>query len=286
MTIHTFYQADVNGKVTTAHKVDEKNIVNELRRILNDIADTFGQTKFGNTLYPKDDTQGLEFDENRITAKTETGALTIAECGFIKLSAAVGPYTLYLPTAIGNGGRYFIFIKSDANSNLITLDANGAETIDGQSDYTGLNYRYACVIFRSDGAEWSVVGRTIKNVTDDAQLKRAAGDINTFDEKAVLVDNDIVLIEDSAASWAKKRAKISSLLTAPSAVTEMGKVLAFNYDDEGDVQPAEDPGPMDVYFERDASNNLMPILDLMVPNTINFFFEIDDVTGDIMPRAV
>ena len=281
MTIHKFYQADINGKVTTAHKVDEKNIVNELRRILNDIADTFGQTKFGNGLYPKDDTQGLEFDTNRITAKTGTGTLTIAECGFIKLSAAV-PYTLYLPTAVGNGGRYYIFFKSDDNSNLITLDANGAETIDGQLTFTGLNYQYACVIFRSNNTEWIIVGRTIKNVTDDAQLKRAAGDLNTFAEKAVLVDDDIVLIEDSAASYAKKKAKISSLL---GAKTEMGKVLAFNYDNNGDVMPAEDPGPMDVYHERDVNNDLMPIADLKIPNTINFYFEID-VNGDITPREV
>ena len=284
MTIHKFYQTDVNGKVTTAHHVDEKNIINELRRILNDIATTFGQTRLGDGLYPKDDEQGLEFDTNRVTAKTGTGTLTIAECGFIKLSALAGPYTLYLPTAVGNGGRYYIFIKSDANTDLITLDADGG-TIDGQSDYTGLNYRYACVIFRSNGAEWSVVGRTIKNVTDDAQLKRAAGDINNFDEKAVLVDDDIVLIEDSAASWAKKRAKISSLLTAPAAPTEMGKVLAFNYDSNGDVMPAEDPGPMDVYHERDGNNDLMPIANLKVPNTINFFFEID-ANGDIIPREV
>lgn len=47
MTIHKFYQTDVNGEVTTAHHVDEKNIINELRKILNNIADTFGQTKFG-----------------------------------------------------------------------------------------------------------------------------------------------------------------------------------------------------------------------------------------------
>jgi len=284
MTIHKFYQTDVNGKVTTAHHVDEKNIINELRKILNNIADTFGQTKFGDGHYPKDDTDGLEFDVNRVTAKTGTGTLTIAECGIIKLFAAA-PYTLHLPTAVGNGGRYYVFYKSDDNSNLITLGANGAETIDGQSTLTGLNYQYACFILRSNNVEWIIVGRTLKNVTDDAQLKREAGDINTFSEKASPVDDDIILIEDSVASYAKKKTRLSSLLAAPSAKTEMGKVLAFNYDDNGDVMPAEDPGPMDVYHERDTNNDLMPIADLKVPNTINFFFEIDE-NGDITPREV
>jgi len=286
MKIHKFYQADVSGKVTTAHHVDEKNIINELRRVLKNIAETFGQTRFGDDSYPRDDIDGLEFDTNRITEKTEIGTLTIDECGIIKLTAAVSDYTLYLPTAVGNEGRYYIFYKSDNNPNLITLEADGAETIDGQSTLTGLNYQYACFILRSNNVEWIIVGRTLKNVTDDAQLKRAAGDIfGTIPEKASPVDNDIVLIEDSAAAHAKKWIKISSLLAAPSAITEMGKVLVFNYDDKGAVQPVEDPGPMDVYFERDVNNDLMPIVNLKVPNTINFFFEIN-TDGDIEPREV
>jgi len=140
MAIHKFYQTDVNGKVTTAHKVDEKNVINELRRILNDIATTFGQTKLGDGLYPKDDSQGLEFDVNRITTKSGAGTLTIGECGLVKLTAS-DLYMLGLPTAIGNTGRYFALYKSDNNNNLITLDGYEDETIDGQITYTGLNYQ-------------------------------------------------------------------------------------------------------------------------------------------------
>jgi len=285
MKIHKFYQADVSGKVTTAHHVDEKNVINELRRILNDIATTFGQTRLGDGLYPRDDLPGLEFDVNRITTKTEMGLLTVLECGFVDVSAAAATYSLFLPTAVGNAGKCFIFLKSDANPTLITLDGSGGETIDGELIYEGLNYQYACVVLKSNGTEWLIVGRTIKNVTDDVQLKRADGDIDSFDEKGSPVDDDIVLIEDSAAAYAKKKITVSSLLAAPSAITEMGKVLAFSYDGNGDVQPAEDPGPMDVYFERDANNDLRPIEDLKIPNTINFFFEIE-TNGDIKPREV
>jgi len=281
MTIHKFYQTDVDGKVTTAHHVDEKNVINELRRILNDIATTFGQTKLGDGLYPKDDKQGLEFDTNRITIKTVADTLTIGECGLVKLSAA-SSYTLGLPTAIGNTGRYYCLYKSDYNSNLITIDAHEEETINGQPTYTGLNYQYAFVIIKSNGIEWVILSYGFKDVTDDAQLKRAAGDIDTFAEKTPLDEDDIVLIEDSVAGYAKKKAKVSNLLEAKA---EMGKVLAFNYDSNGDVMPAEDPGPMDVYHERDENNDLMPILNLKVPNTINFFFEID-TNGDIEPREV
>ncbi|GAH62347.1 unnamed protein product, partial [marine sediment metagenome] len=245
-------------------------------------ATTFGQTKLGDGLYPKDDEQGLEFDTNRITIITELGTLTIGQCGLVKLSAA-SPYTLGLPTAIGNTGRYYCLYKSDDNTNLITLDANDDEKINGQLTYTGLNYQYAFVILRSNGVEWIILSYGFKNVTDDAQLKREAGDIKTFEEKSPpLDDDDVVLIEDSVAGHAKKKAKVSSLLETKA---EMGKVLAFNYDSKGDVMPAEDPGPMDVYHERDENNDLMPIANLKIPNTINFFFEID-INGDIEPREV
>lgn len=279
MTIHKFYQTDANGKVTTAHHVDEKNIINELRKILNNVADTFGQTKFGDGLYPKDDTDGLEFDINRTTVKTGTGTLTIAECGFIKLTAGA-PYTLYLPTAVGNEGRYFVFFKSDDNANLITIDAHEAETIDGQLTYIGLNYQYACVIFRSDNIQWTVVGRTIKNVTDDAQLKREAGDINTFGEKSSLQDDDVILIEDSASSYVKKKAKISSLSVGTGL---LDKVLVFNYDNNEDIMPESNPGPMDFYFDEDGNGDLQPIAIIKTPSAVNFLFEID-TNGDIMPR--
>lgn len=52
---------------------------------------------------------------------------------------------------------------------------------------------------------------TLPNVTNDAQLKRAAGDFNTFTEKSSPVDADIVLIEDSASSYAKKKVQLSNI---------------------------------------------------------------------------
>lgn len=55
------------------------------------------------------------------------------------------------------------------------------------------------------------------NVTNDAQLKRADGDINSFTEKTSPVGADVLLIEDSAASYAKKRVQITNLPTGSDA---------------------------------------------------------------------
>lgn len=51
------------------------------------------------------------------------------------------------------------------------------------------------------------------NVTNDAQLKRAAGDFATFTEKVTPVGADILLLEDSAAAGAKKKVQIGNLPT-------------------------------------------------------------------------
>jgi len=49
------------------------------------------------------------------------------------------------------------------------------------------------------------------NVTNDAQLKRSAGDFATFLDKTAPVDADILLIEDSADGGNKKRIQVGDL---------------------------------------------------------------------------
>lgn len=50
------------------------------------------------------------------------------------------------------------------------------------------------------------------NLTDDAQLKRAAGDFSIFTEKTAPVSGDIFLIEDSAAAGAKKKLQFANVI--------------------------------------------------------------------------
>jgi hypothetical protein len=66
------------------------------------------------------------------------------------------------------------------------------------------------------------------NVTDDAQLKRAAGDFATFAEKVVPANADILLLEDSADSNNKKKVQIGNLPgggSGPGANMKAGAVL-------------------------------------------------------------
>ena len=102
---------------------------------------------------------------HNVTAKTTTATLNIAESGLITVTAASG-YTILLPTAVGNSGIVFTIKKTDDNANLITIDADGTETIDGALTYTDLNYQYAYVTIISDNSNWLVIGEsTVKGGT-------------------------------------------------------------------------------------------------------------------------
>lgn len=64
----------------------------------------------------------------------------------------------------------------------------------------------------SDGITITNVGG-LDNVTDDAQLKRADGDFNSFTEETEPQDADIVLIESAANSYAKRKVQITNLIS-------------------------------------------------------------------------
>lgn len=51
----------------------------------------------------------------------------------------------------------------------------------------------------------------LSNLTNDAQLRRRASDFMEFDEKPIVSDNDILLIEDSVDNHNKKKIKASAL---------------------------------------------------------------------------
>lgn len=54
----------------------------------------------------------------------------------------------------------------------------------------------------------------LSNVTNDAQLTRGQNDWDTFPTKTGISPSDRILIEDSAASWAKKKISASELISS------------------------------------------------------------------------
>ncbi len=66
----------------------------------------------------------------------------------------------------------------------------------------------------------------LNSVTNDAQLKRSANDFSSFSQKTTPASNDVLLIEDSAASGAKKYITIGNL---PSSSGTSGSLLNVQY---------------------------------------------------------
>ena len=73
------------------------------------------------------------------------------------------------------------------------------------------------------------------NVTDDAQLKRADADFNSFPEKVTPVAADIVLIENSEAGYSKAKVLLSNMLGGGGSGGG-----SFVWELNGDVSPIEE----------------------------------------------
>ena len=134
--------------------------------------------------------------DTSVTAKTTTATLNVNEAGTILCSAAGGAYTITLPTASGNTGLTYHFIKTDANYTLITLDGNGAETFNYENatsapvtTYPRLNTYCAEVTVVSDGSNWQVIDEAMGQVpTARVYLGREQEDIP--DNAVMLINVD------------------------------------------------------------------------------------------------
>jgi len=131
--------------------------------------------------------------DGAITAKTAVATLTVAQAGTILVSCAATPYTITLPTAVGNTGLRYHFIKTDANYFLITLEGDGTETFNYENStgapvttYPRLNTYCAEVTVVSDGANWQCLNEQM------GQVPSCRGYLNTLQEN--LTDNTWVLV--------------------------------------------------------------------------------------------
>ena len=67
-----------------------------------------------------------------------------------------GPYTITLPAANLNTGRVYKIKNIDPQGDVITIDANGSETIEGELTYALQPYKHSITLI-SDGANWHII---------------------------------------------------------------------------------------------------------------------------------
>lgn len=70
-----------------------------------------------------------------VTSKSANGSVSVND-GFLPCSAASGSFALALPAASDVKGKPIYFKKVDSTSNVVTLQAAGADSIDGQTTLT------------------------------------------------------------------------------------------------------------------------------------------------------
>jgi len=92
----------------------------------------------------------------RYTTRTVSSTATVGVGDYIIFLVTTGPaFTVTLPTAVGNTGAQFIFIDTSGNANNfnVTIDGNGAETIDGVATYV-INIPRETLSIVSNGTSW------------------------------------------------------------------------------------------------------------------------------------
>jgi hypothetical protein len=94
-----------------------------------------------------------------VTTKSAGYTATIAD-SLIRADANSAGFTITLPTAASmfvNGLGFMITVKKiDSSANIVTVQANGAETIDGANTAT-IGFQYQAVSFISNGTSWDVL---------------------------------------------------------------------------------------------------------------------------------
>lgn len=84
-----------------------------------------------------------------------TGATTATLGRMHVCSGTAADYTVTLPTAVGNAGKMIGFRMSSALTRFVTIDGNGAETIDGLA--TRVMWSLESAILMSDGTQWTKI---------------------------------------------------------------------------------------------------------------------------------
>lgn len=113
-----------------------------------------------------------------------------------------------------NAGSSKVTITDDTVNDEVDIDvAEGNITHDNLSGAGSNTHAQVDSHLASTANPHSVTKAQVSltNVTDDAQLKRSANDISTFIEKTTPVSADLILIEDSADTGAKKKVQVGNL---------------------------------------------------------------------------
>lgn len=106
----------------------------------------------------------IDFEFNNISNANKvntpvTGSSLLVMVGFMSTynaDTSGGIFTSTLPTAVGIEGAIFNLRKLSSDSNIWTIQCNGAETING-SNSIPIQIQYTNITIQSDNSNWIVI---------------------------------------------------------------------------------------------------------------------------------
>lgn len=98
-----------------------------------------------------------------VTKSQADSPYTAAGEDVILFSTTGGASTINLPAAASNTGKLYYIKKTTSDYNVLTIDGNSSETIDG-STTTTLNTQYESIQIVSDGSNWHVTERCAPSI--------------------------------------------------------------------------------------------------------------------------
>lgn len=101
---------------------------------------------------------GVALDNSAVLPAFETRTITSSEAltsadHLVLVDATAGAVVVDLPPAASKEGYQIVVKKIDASGNTVTVDGDGAETIDGSTTQV-LSSQYDSVVISSDGVSW------------------------------------------------------------------------------------------------------------------------------------
>lgn len=104
----------------------------------------------------------------------------------VLVDSSGGDVTITLPTAVGITGRIYEIKKVSSDTNVVIIDPNGAETVDGATDFR-LAGQYNAVTVQSDGANWRVISQVFGNdYQSDVSAERSTTSSTSPQDKLTL----------------------------------------------------------------------------------------------------
>jgi hypothetical protein len=183
---------------------------------------------------------------NSFAPQTKTSAYSASAWDFVLASNSA--FTVTLPTAVGIDGALIAVKKTDSSlSNIITIDGNGSETIDGNAT-TALHTLNETIILVSDGTNWQIIERKIPSVVlfDTATTIASSGTANAKAAGGSITNDRIILWRVGREIHGRVEYKQTAggttgtgvyKWTMPSGITfDTGNVTAYTGTDAADTR--------------------------------------------------